>query len=50
MTYTVTITLSVDPDTDPHLQGEQAIRDEIASWLQDLGAVVQTVTVTQEEA
>ena len=49
MTYSVTITIAVDEHKDEYLQGEQAIRDEVTSWLEGLGVAVQTVTVRQEE-
>ena len=42
---TVTVTFTVAPDTDEHLQSEHAIRDEFQSWLEGLNAVVQTVDV-----
>ncbi len=45
-TYTVTVTFTPDPD-DEHLRDEQAIRDEITSWLESLRAVVHAVTVQE---
>ncbi len=43
--YTVTVTFTVHPDTDDHLQNEQAIRDEVESWFESLDATVQSVNV-----
>lgn len=48
MTYTITVTLSVDEHAE-HLHGEQEITSEVRSWLEGLGATVHTVEV-QEEA
>jgi hypothetical protein len=48
-TYTATVTFTVDADADAHLQSEQAIRDEITSWLEGLKAEVEAVTIHQEE-
>ena len=45
---TISVTFTVHPDTDEHLQHEQAIRDELTSWLESLKAVVQSVTVHLE--
>ncbi len=44
-TYKVEVTLTVYPHTDGHLQDEQAIRDEVESWLASLDATVDKVTV-----
>ncbi len=44
-TYTVEVTLTVYPHTDGHLQNEQAIRDEVESWLASLDATVDEITV-----
>ncbi len=41
----LTVRFTVHPDTDEHLHTEQAIRDEVTSWLESLRAAVQTVTV-----
>lgn len=49
MTYNVTVTFTVDPNTDEHLQSEQGIEDEFHSWLEGLKATVETVTVHQAE-
>ncbi len=48
--YTVTVTLTVHPDTDEHLQNEQAIRGEVESWLASLHATVQSVNVRPADA
>ena len=44
-TYTVTVTFTVDPHTDPHLQGAEAVEEEFESWLESLKATVQSVAV-----
>jgi hypothetical protein len=49
MTYTATVTFTVTEDTDEHLQNEQAIKDEITSWLEDLKADVKDVTVKEKK-
>jgi hypothetical protein len=48
MNYTITITLTTHQESDEHLKNEQAIEDEIRSWLEDLSATVHAVTVTKE--
>ena len=45
MTYTVTVTFTVHPHSDPHLQGAQAVEEEFESWLESLKVMVQTVAV-----
>lgn len=47
--FTVTVRLTVDEHTDEHLQTMDAIAAEVRSWLEDMGADVDTVTVTEEE-
>jgi hypothetical protein len=47
-TITATVVFSVQPDTDAHLQDEDAIRAELTSWLEDLRAIVHRVDVTRE--
>ncbi len=44
-TYTAEVTFTVYPPTNEHLRNEQAIRDEVESWLASLDATVATVTV-----
>ena len=44
-TYTAEVTFTVYPHTDEHLRNEQAIRDEVESWLASLDATVDKVTV-----
>jgi hypothetical protein len=44
-TYTIAATLVVHPGADEHLRDAQAIRDELQSWLESLGATVQSVDV-----
>jgi len=48
-TFTITARLSVDEAADEHLQTNDAIADEVRSWLSDLGADVDEVTVSSEE-
>ena len=43
-TYTVTMTFTTADTTDEHLRDEQAIKDEIGSWLESLGAEVVRIT------
>lgn len=45
--YTVIATFVVHEHTDEHLQTEQAIKDEITSWLESLRATVQKIEVTR---
>jgi hypothetical protein len=47
-TYTVVVKFMVTDDSDEHLHDAQAIRDEVTSWLEGLGATVHAVTVHQE--
>jgi hypothetical protein len=48
-TYTLTVVLSVDDHADEHLQTVQAVEGEVRSWLEGLGATVQTLAVTARE-
>ena len=48
-TYTVTVTFTVRPDTDEHLQDERAIRDEVDSWFASLDAEVHAVAVQRTQ-
>jgi hypothetical protein len=48
MKRTLTVTFTVHPDTDEHLQNERAIKDEIIAWLESLKATAITVHVTGE--
>lgn len=45
MRRSVTVTFTTNRESDEHLRSEQAIRDEVRSWLEGLGATVHTVTV-----
>ena len=47
MTYTVTITLSMAEPIES-LQDDDEIRNEVRSWLEDLGATVHQVDVQEE--
>ena len=44
-TFTITVTLTIRPDTDEHLRDEQAIRDEVQSWFESLRATVHAITI-----
>lgn len=46
--YTIAVTLTVGA-SDEHLQDEQAIRDEVRSWFEGLGATVHAVSVHSEQ-
>ena len=48
-TYTLEVTLTVYPHTDEHLQNEQAIRDEVESWLASLDATVDEISVQRRK-
>lgn len=48
MNKVLTVTFTVDPESDEHLQTEQGIRDEIASWLESLRATVHQINVEEE--
>lgn len=45
MTYTVIVTFIAGRVTDAHLQHRDAVEREVRSWLEGLGATVQTVVV-----
>lgn len=47
--YTVSFRLVVPAGADPHLRSPHAIREELTSWLSDLGATVEDVRVTRSE-
>ena len=49
MDYTITITLSVDDDTE-HLRTAADISDEVRSWLEGLGATVHAVQVLDDQS
>ena len=44
-TFTVTVRFTTPLDSDDHLRDEQAIRDEVQSWLESLRATVHGVTI-----
>ncbi len=44
-TYVLEVTFTVDFTADEHVQSPQAIRNEARSWLESLGATVQSVSV-----
>lgn len=44
-TYQIAFRLTVDEGTDEHLQTPEAVRSEIASWLEGLAATVHAITV-----
>jgi hypothetical protein len=43
------VVFTVDAGSDEHLQDQQAIRDEAASWIESLDATVHGVTVRKAE-
>ena len=47
-TFIVTITLTVSPESDEHLQTPQGIEDEVRSWLTDLDADVHVVAIEEQ--
>ena len=47
-TFIVTITLTVSPDSDEHLQTPRGIEDEVHSWLTGLDADVHAVTIKEQ--
>ena len=47
MNFTITVTLTTHAQTDEHLRDEQSIKDEVLSWLEDLGAEVRAIAVHQ---
>ena len=49
VTYTLLVIFTVDPDTDEHLQDQQAIRDEAESWLASLDATVHGVNIRKAD-
>jgi hypothetical protein len=44
-TYVLEVTFTVDFMADEHVQSPQAIRNEARSWLESLGAAVQSINV-----
>ena len=49
VTYTLLVIFTVDPRTGEHLQDEQSIRDEAASWLESLDATVHGVNIRKAD-
>ena len=49
ITYTLLVIFTVDPRSDEHLQDQQGIRDEAASWLESLDATVHGVSVRKAD-
>jgi hypothetical protein len=47
-TFTVIVQIRVGPNTDDHLQSPDTIRDEVLSWLSNLGAEVVLVEVAED--
>jgi len=43
--YAATVVFRVDDHADAHLQAVDAVTDEVRSWLEGLGAVVERVSV-----
>ena len=46
--YTVIVRLTIDEQTDEHLQTVRGIEEEVHSWLTDLRADVEEVNVSQD--
>ena len=46
--FTVTVWMTIDEQTDEHLQTVRGIEEEIRSWLTDLRAEVERVRVVQD--
>lgn len=46
--YTVIVKLTVDERTDEHLQTVRGIKEEVQSWLTDLDASVEQVSVLKD--
>ena len=46
--YTVIVRLTIDEHTDEHLQTVRGIEQEVDSWLTDLDAKVERVSVLQD--
>lgn len=49
VTYTLLVIFTVDPRTHEHLQDQQTIRDEAASWLTSLDATVHGVNIRKAD-
>ena len=49
VTYALLVIFTVAPDSDEHLQDQQAIRDEAESWLTSLDAKVHGVNVRKAD-
>ena len=49
VTYTLLVIFTVDARTGEHLQDEQSIRDEAASWLESLDATVHCVNIRKAD-
>jgi hypothetical protein len=49
ITYALLVVFTVDARSDEHLQDQQAIRDEAASWIESLDATVYGVSVRKAD-
>jgi uncharacterized protein with GYD domain len=49
-TYTLLVTFTVHPESEPNLRDRQGIRDEARSWLESVGATVHRVKVRKADA
>ena len=49
-TFYLEAIFAVHPHADEHVRSEQAIRAEVRSWLESLGATVRSVTVREAPA
>ncbi|MCC7032732.1 MAG: hypothetical protein IT179_07865 [Acidobacteria bacterium] len=48
-TYTITLRITTDTRTDPHLRSAQSIQNELRAWLDSLNAGVVALTVKKEQ-
>jgi hypothetical protein len=48
-TYLITIRLTVPSRADDQLQTPTRIEEEVTSWLEDLGAEIQSVQILEEK-
>lgn len=47
--YTITLRITTDTRTDPHLRSAQRIADELRAWLDSLNAGVAAISVKKEQ-
>lgn len=49
VTYALLVIFTVDANSDEHVQDQQSIRDEAASWISSLNATVEGVNVRKAD-